>query len=126
MNFRDSVLVIEDDDDVRGLIATRLRLAGYSVVTAATGEAGLEAARAEPPALVILDLLLPGIDGWQVLDALRGDERFTDTAVLVVSVLDRDQYPDRIDGYIVKPFRGSQLEHSVGEILKPPKTEARS
>jgi CheY-like chemotaxis protein len=68
------VLVIEDDADVRELIAERLRVTGYRVQCAATGEEGVARTKPEAPRLVILDILLPGIDGWEALREIRADQ----------------------------------------------------
>lgn len=116
------VLVIEDDDDVRELIAERLRGAGYRVFGAATGEEGVATARLEQPGLVILDLLLPGMDGWQALSEIRENLPAGDVSVLVVSILDPRAPPHTVDGYIVKPFRSSQIVDKVAELIGPPQS----
>jgi CheY-like chemotaxis protein len=115
-----AVLVIEDEDDLRDLIAEVLRAAGYRVEESASGEEGLARARADLPSLVILDILLPGMDGWQVLDTLRTDEQTADVPILILSVLDPDVDRYRVDGYIVKPFTAAQVEQKVRELAGPP------
>lgn len=115
------VLVVEDDDDVRGLITGRLAGAGYSVVGAATGETAVALARQSPPSLIVLDILLPGIDGWQALRQIRAETSAAKAAVIVVSIVDPNRHPDHVDAYIVKPFRSSQLVEKVDELMGPPK-----
>jgi two-component system copper resistance phosphate regulon response regulator CusR len=118
------VLVIEDDDDLRDLIADGLRNIGYQVTEAITGEDGVAKARAASPRMVILDILLPGMDGWQVLDALRTSEQSADVPILILSVLDPGTPEHRVDGYIVKPFTAAQIEQKVRELAGPPEIEA--
>jgi DNA-binding response OmpR family regulator len=112
------VLVVEDDDDVRKLVMTRLERLGFPVRGAATGEAGLESAQWEPPRLMLLDIYLPGIDGWEVLRRLRENEQLARTPVLVITVRDPDGgEPFEVDGYLVKPFRAAEMEAMVIRIM---------
>jgi two-component system, OmpR family, response regulator len=119
-----AVLVIEDEDDLRDLVTDCLREAGYRVTKAATGEQGLAMARAQSPRLVILDILLPGMDGWQVLEELRTSESSAHVPILILSVLDPDLDGHRPEGYIVKPFTAAQVEQKVRELAGPPDVEA--
>jgi two-component system, OmpR family, alkaline phosphatase synthesis response regulator PhoP len=114
------VLVIEDDESIRDLVGETLREAGYRVEEAPTGEAGLRRARAETPRLVVLDLLLPGMDGWQVISELRRTAQLERVPVLVVSILDPDPPPASVDGYIAKPFSPSRVVDKVAELSGPP------
>ena len=66
------LLVVDDDDTVRGLLADALRYAGFTVTAVATGPEAVEAARTDPPDLVVLDVMLPGMDGFAVIRTLRG------------------------------------------------------
>lgn len=115
------VLVIEDDPDVRQLLCTRLIRLGHRVVLAGDGEAGLRAAAAERPRLVILDILLPDIDGWEVLRRLRADAALETVPVLVTSIVELDRDLDRLDlvGFLAKPFRSRQVDAMVGSVLAP-------
>jgi CheY-like chemotaxis protein len=114
---RRPVLVVEDDPDVRELLDRRLSHLGHRVLSAGSGEEALELAAASPPALVVLDIRLPGIDGWEVLRRLRADPATADTAVLVVSVLDPTENHPQVDGYIIKPFRIASIDRLVAGIL---------
>ena len=105
------VLVVEDDTNAGELLRLHLRSGGAHPVVARTGEEGLELARTSRPAAVVLDIQLPGMDGWHVLEALRSDPRTRDVPVVVVSVL-----ADRARGlslgaaeYLVKPVPRAQL-----------------
>lgn len=101
------VLVIEDDPDTRALLASRLAKLGYRVETAAHGEAGLRCAVEQRPGAAIIDVLLPGIDGWEVARRLRADARTSAIALVVTSVLDLRlvQPPVSVDALLDKPFR---------------------
>ena len=123
MRIRSPVLIIEDDADVRELLRERLRSAGYPVVGVGTGEEGVAQARRSRPSLVILDLLLPGIDGWEALHRIRADTQGDPVPVLVVSIVDPAGPPDQVEGYVVKPFRSSQIVEKVAELIGPPERE---
>lgn len=79
------VLVVEDDPNVRGLLATLLTSEGYEVSTASDGLAGLVKANAQRPALVLLDVMMPDLGGVRVLAELRGDPLLADLPVIVVT-----------------------------------------
>ncbi|HTI61974.1 MAG TPA: response regulator [Gemmatimonadaceae bacterium] len=117
------VLVVDDEPDIVALVAYHLVKAGYRVSTAATGPDALNAARQERPALIILDLMLPGVSGYDVLEQLRGQPVTRDVAVLLLTARREEQ--DRIrglslgaDDYLTKPFSPQELVLRVGAILR--------
>ena len=117
------ILVVDDEPDIVALCAFHLRKAGYDVSTAATGAAGLDRARENRPALIVLDLMLPDLGGFDVLRILRADEATSDTAVLLLTA--RKEEGDRIrgltlgaDDYLTKPFSPEELVLRVGAILR--------
>ena len=117
------VLVVDDEPDIVALVAYHLAKAGYRVSTAATGTEALRAAREERPALLILDLMLPGMSGFDVLEKLRAHDATKDVAVLMLTA--RKEEPDRIrgltlgaDDYLTKPFSPAELVLRVGAILR--------
>jgi two-component system, OmpR family, phosphate regulon response regulator PhoB len=117
------ILVVEDEPDIVALVAYHLAKAGYRVSTAATGTDALDVARQENPALVVLDLMLPGLSGFDVLEQLRADESTRDIAVLMLTA--RRDEPDRIrglslgaDDYLTKPFSPQELVLRVTAILR--------
>ncbi|MEO7999124.1 MAG: response regulator transcription factor [Gemmatimonadaceae bacterium] len=119
----DRVLVVDDETAIVALVAYHLAKAGYQVVTASTGQDALEHARREQPSLIVLDLMLPGMSGFDVLEQLRGDERTRGVAVLMLTA--RREEPDRIrglslgaDDYLTKPFSPEELVLRVGAILR--------
>ncbi|CAN5201861.1 N/A [soil metagenome] len=79
------VLVVEDDPSVRGLLQTLLSAEGYDVATASDGLAGLGQASSRPPALVLLDLMMPDLGGVRVLEEMREDPELVDVPVIVVT-----------------------------------------
>ena len=117
---REPVLVIEDDRKIASLVATYLERAGFEVHIAHDGRTGLELCRAQNPCLVVLDLMLPQLDGWDVCRAIR---QASDTPVLILSA--REEESDRIlgfslgaDDYVVKPFSPRELVERVKAILR--------
>jgi len=115
------ILVIDDDPKISAVVRRGLVYEGYRVVEAATGEEGLAKAREHLPDLVVLDVMLPGIDGLEVCRRLRaaGDE----TAILMLTA--RDQVRDRVEGletgaddYMVKPFSFEELLARVRALLR--------
>ena len=117
------VLVVDDETDIVALVAYHLAKAGYRVSTATSGTEALDAARRERPALIVLDLMLPGMSGFEVLEHLRAGEATRDTAVLMLTARREEQ--DRIQGlalgaddYLTKPFSPQELVLRVGAILR--------
>ncbi|GGY37221.1 response regulator [Streptomyces djakartensis] len=100
------VLVIEDDRDVSALLKRHLSGLGCRVTVADTGEEGLDLAFADPPDMAIIDVLLPGIDGREVIRRLRSDRRTRHCHLVVSSVLDpEDLVGLATDELLAKPFR---------------------
>src|SRR3569832_803860 len=119
----DRVLVVDDEPDIVALEAYHLAKAGYRVSTAASGTEAIDAVRRERPALLVLDLMLPGMTGYEVLEQIRTNEPMRDEAVLMLTA--RREEPDRIKGlslgaddYLTKPFSPQELVLRVGAILR--------
>ena len=117
------ILVVDDEADILALVTYHLAKSGYRVSTAATGPEALRAARDEHPALIVLDLMLPGMSGFDVLQQLRADVATSGIAVLMLTA--RRDEPDRIrglsigaDDYLTKPFSPQELVLRVGAILR--------
>jgi two-component system phosphate regulon response regulator PhoB len=117
------ILVVDDEADIVALVAYHLVKAGYRVSTASTGPDALAAARQERPALIVLDLMLPGASGYEVLEKLRSAPATREIAVLMLTA--RREEPDRIrglalgaDDYLTKPFSPQELVLRVGAILR--------
>jgi len=117
------VLVVDDEPDITALVAYHLARAGYRVKTAATGTEALEAVEAEPPDLIVLDLMLPGRSGLDVLADLRRREETRDIGVILLTA--RREEVDRIKGlaegaddYLTKPFSPDELVLRVKAVLR--------
>jgi DNA-binding response OmpR family regulator len=117
------ILVVDDDAKIVRLVRTYLERDGFSVVTAADGPAALAAIEAHAPALVVLDLMLPELDGRAVIRAVRRDDEAGRTPILVLSA--RSSTIDRIagledgaDDYLPKPFSPAELVLRVKSILR--------
>ena len=117
---KNSILVIDDDRNIRAIIEMYLRKAGYEVTCVERGDEALQAFRRVQPALVVLDVMLPGMDGWEVLDKLRQE---SDVPVIMLTAkgdtLDRIQGLDLgADDYIVKPFDAKELLARIKAVLR--------
>jgi DNA-binding response OmpR family regulator len=117
------ILVVDDDAKIVRLVRTYLERDGFSVVTAADGPAALDAIETHAPALVVLDLMLPELDGRAVIRAVRRDEEAGRTPILILSA--RSSTIDRIagledgaDDYLPKPFSPAELVLRVKSILR--------
>ncbi|MCR5808900.1 MAG: response regulator transcription factor [Clostridiales bacterium] len=114
------VLVVDDDKRILQILRLYLIKDGYDVITAERGDNALDLALSESPAIVILDIMLPGMDGWEVLENLR---RSSDVPVIMLTargdITDRIQGLDRgADDYIVKPFEPKELLARVKAVLR--------
>ncbi|MDQ8145675.1 MAG: response regulator transcription factor [Gemmatimonadota bacterium] len=119
----DRILVVDDEPDIVALVVYHLAKAKYRVSTAASGPDALALAKRERPALVVLDLMLPGMSGFDVLARLRQDPDTAGVAVLMLTA--RKDEPDRIrglelgaDDYLTKPFSPQELVLRVAAILR--------
>ena len=117
------ILVVDDEPEIVALVAYHLGKAGYRLATASTGQDALDAARRDRFSLIVLDLMLPGMSGFDVLEALRSDDATRDVAVLMLTA--RREEPDRIrglslgaDDYLTKPFSPAELVLRVAAILR--------
>ncbi|HSA56155.1 MAG TPA: response regulator transcription factor [Gemmatimonadaceae bacterium] len=122
-NGADRILVVDDEPDIVALVAHHLIKAGYRVGTATNGADAIRSAREEHPTLIVLDLMLPGLSGFDVLEELRADAATRDIAVLLLTA--RREEPDRIKGltlgaddYLTKPFSPQELVLRVRNILR--------
>ena len=114
------ILVVDDEAMVRGLLKRLLTLEGYEVLEVEDGQAALEHVRKDPPDLILLDLMLPGRDGLDILGDLR---RTTDVPVILLTA--RGEEADRVvglklgaDDYVVKPFSAAELSARVQSVLR--------
>jgi len=119
------VLVVEDSVVIQRLISVCLRPAGVEVETRGDGPSGLEAALENTPALLILDVGLPRMDGWEVLERIRSDPRTSDLKVLVLTAHAQEETRERADrggadAFLTKPFRPDDLRGVALDLLRDP------
>ncbi|QGN59433.1 response regulator [Nostocoides sp. HKS02] len=126
---RPVVVVIEDDESSAELVSVHIAAAGLRAVPVRTGEQGVAAVRSLHPAAVILDIRLPGMDGWDVLSSLKAEPETADTPVLVVSVLPEQGRGFALGAadYLVKPVGREELLAAVRRVVtdRPPAQSAR-
>ncbi|MFW6202538.1 MAG: response regulator [Gemmatimonadota bacterium] len=120
---RERILVVEDERDIAALVAYHLTKAGYRVRTAGAGEEALEAVAQDPPHLIVLDLMLPALSGYDVLDRIRHRPGLDEIPVIVLTA--RREEEDRVKGlelgaddYVTKPFSPRELILRVGAVLR--------
>jgi signal transduction histidine kinase/DNA-binding response OmpR family regulator len=108
---RGTILVIDDDATARELIATYLAGEGFAVETAASGVDGLKKVRELRPAAVTLDIMMPDVDGWTVLAAMKGDPALADIPVVIVTIVDEQRRGIALGaaGYLTKPIDRERL-----------------
>jgi DNA-binding response OmpR family regulator len=116
------VLVIDDESPIRLLCRVNLEAEGMEVLEAADGPSGLEKARAEHPDVILLDVMMPGLDGWRVAEELLDDERTS--AIPIIFLTARAELRDRARGidlggvdYVTKPFNPVELAPLVDDLL---------
>jgi DNA-binding response OmpR family regulator len=119
------ILVVDDEDDILNFLELVLREKGYEVVTATGGQEALTRAQLEKPHLVLLDIMMPQMDGWEVLRLLRVDEETAHIPVAMLSA--RTEAKDRVQGlqegaidYICKPFSLQELLAKIETIFGLP------
>ncbi len=118
-----NILCIEDEPEMIDLIRLILGRRGFEVIGAAGGKEGLEKLRQEPPDLVLLDLMMPDLDGWEVYQQMKADEKTKDIPVIVVTAkaqsIDKvlGLHIAKVDDYIAKPFSPQDLLNSVDKVF---------
>jgi len=110
------VLVVDDDDDFRTLLRAQLNSAGYEVLDARDAGSAMQIARTMPPDLITVDLLMPGLDGWDFIDRLRAEERLARIPVIVVSGLAEAPESRRRPEGVAVVAKGEGLERLLREI----------
>jgi signal transduction histidine kinase/DNA-binding response OmpR family regulator len=116
---RARVLVVEDDPAAAALLTEYLKMDGFEVEVVASGEEAIARAREEPPLLVCLDLVLDGIDGWEVLAGLKQDERTSQIPVVICTAHEGQERAGALGAsdFLAKPFSGGQLRTALARVL---------
>lgn len=118
------ILVIEDDPDLRRILCLQLAKLGYRTNEAENGRVGFEQAQAEPPALILLDLMMPELDGFQVLKRMKSLDSLVDIPVLILTASHDDHHRRKsvshmANGFMTKPYTVDQLREEIGRFLTP-------
>lgn len=117
-----TVLVVDDDPEIVGMVSLRLTRRGYRVITASDGNEALETARRERPALVLLDVMMPGRNGWEVARALRHDPVTEKIRIVMLTAIGEtvNEITSPLygaDAHIDKPFDFTVLEKTIARLL---------
>ena len=118
----EKVLIIEDHPDMRELLTWQIELMGYLPIAARRGKDGVEKAISEKPKLIIMDIMMPGMDGWQATREIRANAETKNIPILAATALFRDAdlkscIDAGCDGYIVKAFTFQELQGKVRELI---------
>jgi len=116
------ILIVEDHADMRELLTWQIELMGFMPITAKHGKDGVEKAIAEKPNLILMDIMMPGMDGWAAARALRANPETKDIPILAATALFRDSdlkscLEAGCNGYIVKPFTFQELQQKLREFI---------
>lgn len=116
------ILLVDDEPDLLSMVKLRLEANGYEVITASDGNTAYEKAKSETPDLIILDLMLPGIDGYQVCRLLKFDERYRSIPIIMLTALSQKEDKEwgqkvGADYYLTKPFEPNELLDKIKELL---------
>ena len=116
------ILIVEDHADMRELLTWQIELMGFMPIPAKHGKEGVEKAIAEQPDLILLDIMMPGMDGWEAARTLRANPETKDIPILAATALFRDSdlkscLDAGCNGYIVKPFTFQELQGKVREYI---------
>ena len=124
MSVAKRILVAEDDPVTRRFVVSLLEERGYEVLVAEDGEHAIATATTAKPDLIVSDLVMPYLDGYEVLRAIRADDRLMKIPVLILSMRDHEEdivrgFEQGADEYIVKPFNAREFVSRVRKLLEP-------
>ncbi len=117
------ILIVDDEVELVEMLAMRLRASGYEVFSVADGEDALATVRADKPDLILLDIMLPKIDGYKICSAIKKDAEFKETPVILLTAKDAMHEADKLeaagaDHCIIKPFEPKELLDKIKELIK--------
>ncbi|MDD3087317.1 MAG: response regulator [Candidatus Omnitrophica bacterium] len=120
--IKKKILVVDDELDVQSIISFRLEINGYKVSVASDGQEGLDKIKAEKPNLVLLDLMLPKINGFEICRMIKFDDKFKDLPIIILSALDKEDDRKKAmeggaDAYFLKPFDLEVLLEKINSLL---------
>ncbi|MFA4991881.1 MAG: response regulator [Candidatus Omnitrophota bacterium] len=116
------ILIVDDEEDIVNILKFRLEANNYSVLSAFDGQDALERARSERPDLIILDLMLPKLDGYKVCRALKSDENYKDIPIIIFTARAHEENGEdggeiKADAYVAKPFEPQELLEKIRGLL---------
>ena len=116
------ILVVDDEPDIVSMVKMRLEASGYEVITASDGETAYSRARSDAPDLIILDLMLPGMDGYQVCRLLKFDENYRRIPIIMLtakSQIEDKEWGQKVgaDYYLTKPFEAKELLDKINDLI---------
>ena len=127
MNEKKTVLVVDDEPDFADIVQTNLEKEGFQVEVAYSGEEGLGKVHSNPPDAIVLDIMMPGKDGYQVCKELKADEKFADIPVILLTAVashvtttrysHADGMSTEADDYIAKPASAEEITESIKRLL---------
>ena len=127
MAEKKKILVVDDEPDFAGIVQQNLEKEGFDVEVAYDGEEGLEKVKANPPDAIVLDVMMPGKDGYQVCSELKADDRFADIPIILLTAVashvtstrysHRDGMSTEADDYLAKPASAEQITESIKGLL---------
>jgi two-component system alkaline phosphatase synthesis response regulator PhoP len=127
MSDKKKILVVDDEPDFAGIVQQNLEKEGFEVEVAYDGEEGLEKVQANPPDAIVLDVMMPGKDGYQVCSELKADDRFADIPIILLTAVashvtstrysHRDGMSTEADDYLAKPASAEQITESIKGLL---------
>lgn len=122
-NEKKKILVVDDSPTIISLVSKRLEFGGYEVISAGDGRSGLDKMKESMPDLVIFDIQMPGIDGFQACRAAKSDPLLKNIPIIFLTSTDEDINEEKYrsagaDGYITKPYEGSGILEKVNSFLK--------
>ncbi|MGB5746583.1 MAG: response regulator [Desulfobacterales bacterium] len=127
MSEKKRVLVVDDEPDFAGIVQQNLVKEGFEVEVAYDGEEGLEKVKANPPDAIVLDVMMPGKDGYEVCSELKADERYAGIPVILLTAVashvtstrysHRDGMSTEADDYLAKPASAEQITESIKGLL---------
>jgi DNA-binding response OmpR family regulator len=116
------ILVVDDESDIVKILSMRLKVNGYDVISALDGEDGLNKAKTQKPDLIILDLMLPKLSGYEICRMLKFDDEFKSIPIIILSALHEQQEREKTvesgaDAFFLKPFDLEQMLAKLKELL---------
>lgn len=123
MEDQKKILIIDDEEDIQKILRIRFEQEGFVVAVAEDGEKGVKAAELESPDLILLDIMMPKVDGYSCLKEIRKNQKIKDVPVIMLSGKEEEKVRDlfafqKISGYIEKPFELDNLIAKIKEVLK--------